>query len=174
MCTTQHAVWRHQSSDANLRRGVKRYDQKLWPKFTAAFYTWVPRGHSQPCSGPGPGWQAGLRQLLMPQATGLEAEGGTFPLSFCTSVSLNRTIWGWGTSVTSQIPEKNILALRAWGTETVVPKPQHPSCHAAQTNLWGSFPTTFPTRHASLHPIHWSHHSVICDVLKLSLHCKKL
>lgn len=57
--------------------------------------------------------------------------------------------------------------------------PSNPSFPAAQTNLHGHqnlstcFPTAFTTGLTSLHyNLRWSHHSVICDVLKHSLHCK--
>lgn len=86
MCITQHAVWWYQScSNTKLRRAVCRehhcFDPfpKLWPKFPAEFYTWVPRGHPEPRSGPGPGRWAGPRQLLMPQAAGLGAQERHIP-----------------------------------------------------------------------------------------------
>lgn len=57
--------------------------------------------------------------------------------------------------------------------------PSNPSFPAAQANLRthqnlsACFPTAFTTGLTSLHyNLRWSHRSVICDVLKHSLHCK--
>lgn len=92
-------------------------------------------------------FRAVLRTRIVPQATGLGAQERHIPsLLLHMGVSLNRTIWGWGTSVTSQIPEKNILAQGTrWRTETVVAKPQHPSCHTARTNSAAPSPSPSPS-----------------------------